>query len=687
MSEYLVRIGEWLYKKQIDISPATPVDNYQVKVELTTTNFDYSKAKANGEDIRFYDSVENELSYWIEEWNASGTSTIWVKVANSGTSTIYMWYGNSSASSASDGDATFEFFDDFEGTSLDTSKWDDSSAGSYSIADSAIGMTGDWNDKIIKTAKTDFAMPLIVELKIKASTTDTDIDLVVPFNWVPWASGGDSCRWDVDASEKLEIRIGGDYYIHGSGFPDTNWHRARAIFTSSEFKIWTDWDTEYSDSGSPTNTVGWLGVFADPEAGRTGYVDWYAVRKYTSPEPTTTVGDETICSCDDVVRFRCTKSISKVAEHAEIIIADPDGTYAGMYENGDTVEIIDDDTSTTLFKGEISSVKPASKGGVDLEIKARGYTALLQDIKNVIEDYTSTEVSAIVKDLIDKYYPTITYTNVETTTLTLDVHHIKGISLFQAIKTLADMVSYDFYVTTDMDLYFKEQKLTDSGQSIDVDEYVIEWEFPEVGRDVKNRIWVYGDTGIAAMVEDLESQDKYGLREMKITDTEITTEQGAEERAKAELNKLANPVQTCVIKTFGYETLNPGELVSLTISDLGIFDEKYAVIGIEYSFPEYITKIELAEHSKRLEDELAKMKDDIAALQARDEDDTATLIRIARFYESLSIADTHLKIEKLDIGDMFTVWHPDNGKVGLRYGKIGLSQGSGSWVTLVDEDV
>ena len=186
----------------------------------------------------------------------------------------------------------FEFFDDFEGTSLDTSKWDDSNAGSYSIVDSAIGMTGDWNNKVIKTVKTDFAMPLIVELRIRASATDGDIDIVVPFNWVPWAAGGDGCRWDWEGpngAEKLNIIIGGTSYIHGSGFPDTNWHRARATFTPSEFKIWADWDTEYSDSGTPTNTVGWLGLFADPEAGRTGYVDWYAVRKYTSPEPSVSV--------------------------------------------------------------------------------------------------------------------------------------------------------------------------------------------------------------------------------------------------------------------------------------------------------------------------------------------------------------------------------------------------------------
>ncbi|MHC1564990.1 MAG: DUF2341 domain-containing protein, partial [Candidatus Syntropharchaeales archaeon] len=417
MSEYLVRIGEWLYKKQIDISPATPVDDYQVKVELTTTNFDYSKAKANGEDIRFYDSVENELSYWIEEWNASGTSTIWVKVANSGTSTIYMWYGNSSASSASDKDAVFEFFDDMESGS---EKW------------TASGL---WHLTSKKYHSSDHSFWYGQE-----STNNYDTGA---------ANSGSlqSNAFTANQGAKLEL-----WYWREVEYGTEPGYDKTIIYDSTDGSSWNQiW---YKDSDNPSETAWtflsvnltenakYIKFYFDTVDDQTNnywgwFIDDVRIRKYTSPEPTTTVGDETICSCDDVVRFRCTKSISKVAEHAENIIADPDGTYAGMYENGDTVEIIDDDTSTTMFKGEISSVKPASKGGVDLEIKARGYTALLQDIKNVIEDYTSTEVSAIVKDLIDKYYPTITYTNVETTTLTLDAHNIKGISLFQAIKTLA----------------------------------------------------------------------------------------------------------------------------------------------------------------------------------------------------------------------------------------------------------
>ena len=104
----------WYYRSEITLSSATSVVNYQVKVELTSS-FNYSHAQTNGEDLRFADASDVLQDYWIEEWNASGTSTIWVEVATSGTSAFYMYYDNSGASAATDGDATFIFFDDFEG--------------------------------------------------------------------------------------------------------------------------------------------------------------------------------------------------------------------------------------------------------------------------------------------------------------------------------------------------------------------------------------------------------------------------------------------------------------------------------------------------------------------------------------------------------------------------------------------
>jgi len=104
----------WKYKKPITLNPVTPEADYQIRVRLTTSNFNYSNAQTDGDDVRFFDSNGNLLNYWIEVWDNTGTSTIWVKVTTSGTGTIYMYYGNPTATPESNGTNTFEFFDDFE---------------------------------------------------------------------------------------------------------------------------------------------------------------------------------------------------------------------------------------------------------------------------------------------------------------------------------------------------------------------------------------------------------------------------------------------------------------------------------------------------------------------------------------------------------------------------------------------
>ncbi|MBU1630643.1 MAG: hypothetical protein KKH49_02440, partial [Candidatus Omnitrophica bacterium] len=51
---------DWEYKRPIILSPSTPEEDFQIRVELNTTNFNYSNVYGtNGEDIRFTDSQGN----------------------------------------------------------------------------------------------------------------------------------------------------------------------------------------------------------------------------------------------------------------------------------------------------------------------------------------------------------------------------------------------------------------------------------------------------------------------------------------------------------------------------------------------------------------------------------------------------------------------------------------------------
>ena len=141
----------WKYKRSVEVdnsNNSNALSNYQVRVDLNSDNFDYSEANSDGSDIRFTDEDQQTLiDFWIEKWDSTGQSAIlWAEVPSvpaSSKKNIYMYYGNAGATSASNGDNTFLFFDDFDGTALDTNKWTEhylegSAGGSASVANSEL---------------------------------------------------------------------------------------------------------------------------------------------------------------------------------------------------------------------------------------------------------------------------------------------------------------------------------------------------------------------------------------------------------------------------------------------------------------------------------------------------------------------------------------------------------------------
>ena len=111
----------WSYRRPITISNtgSSNLTDYQVLVTLNTQSLISSgKMRNDCGDIRFTDSNGTTLlNYWLESGCNTTLTKIWVKVplipANS-TKTIYIYYGNPSATSLSNPDNTFIFFDDFE---------------------------------------------------------------------------------------------------------------------------------------------------------------------------------------------------------------------------------------------------------------------------------------------------------------------------------------------------------------------------------------------------------------------------------------------------------------------------------------------------------------------------------------------------------------------------------------------
>ena len=111
-------LAGWSYREPVNISSSSALTDYQVLVTVDTASLIFdNKMQLDGDDIRFTDSDGTTLlNYWIESGINTDTTKIWVNVSSVSTTgtTIYMYYGNLSASSVSNGAATFEFFDDFD---------------------------------------------------------------------------------------------------------------------------------------------------------------------------------------------------------------------------------------------------------------------------------------------------------------------------------------------------------------------------------------------------------------------------------------------------------------------------------------------------------------------------------------------------------------------------------------------
>ena len=114
--------ASWGYRKKVSFDNTTvnlgvtsvALTDFPVLIQLTSANFDFTKAKANGEDIRMVDADGvTLLPYEIEKWDsAAQTAYIWTRVpkidADSAVDGMYVYYGNAAASDSQSARNTWE---------------------------------------------------------------------------------------------------------------------------------------------------------------------------------------------------------------------------------------------------------------------------------------------------------------------------------------------------------------------------------------------------------------------------------------------------------------------------------------------------------------------------------------------------------------------------------------------------
>jgi prepilin-type N-terminal cleavage/methylation domain-containing protein len=232
-------------RKPITINSGSALTDYQVKL---TVAYD-TDMQADFDDLRFTTSDQTtQLNYWLESKTDSSTATIWVKIPSlaSGDNTIYMYYANASATTASNGDNTFVFFDDFENGNL--SKWSQYNP-SYpaSISTEWSSRAGTYSAKIVKPAAD-------TDCGITRTINESSVQVIV-----------DAKITSIGSGAGLYIRIPGGSQL-SSVTTVSNW---TVTWTATAPKVL--YLTSYQ----------WVG--ASP---MTGYYDCVRIKKYNNPEPT-----------------------------------------------------------------------------------------------------------------------------------------------------------------------------------------------------------------------------------------------------------------------------------------------------------------------------------------------------------------------------------------------------------------
>ncbi|MFH8038560.1 MAG: DUF2341 domain-containing protein [Candidatus Aenigmatarchaeota archaeon] len=249
-----------------------------------------AKARLDYGDIRFTDSDGTQLNYWQE---ADGK--FWVKVpfirARS-TKTIYLYYGNPNATSVSNGDNTFIFFDDFSTT--DTNKWPTRDthlrvSNGLLVGSSTVTESGLWYWISKSLSYGNFSIEVLQRTPNANGAEGTVLRAET--------SGGGYYTFNSEDSQRaFRLYRGTTQLASLTSQPTaTDWQILRFNFNGTMLEGYrgNSLKVSASDSTYKSFTLFRLGHLDGSTAySATTYIDWVRIRKYTSPEPTTSIGNE-----------------------------------------------------------------------------------------------------------------------------------------------------------------------------------------------------------------------------------------------------------------------------------------------------------------------------------------------------------------------------------------------------------
>lgn len=301
-------IGAIWYEITIDnTGNANTLTDYQVLLEISGDETFFEDCENNQVYLEFYDEDQTTLlKHWVEEWDITNhNAKIWIKVPSipgSATKTIYLKINPTRTEDLSNGEDTFDFFDDFdysEGDLDGVNGWQDcGNIDAHCNGDGTVTITSPPDYVKIVNSKEINLTDWIIEYKGKFPTSPTAYDDAGVVWRSDYLTSGSKdlafyYRRNEDRCELLRhTSMPGDggtdkNNIFADYTMDNNYHIYKIIYTSGnrQATVYID-DTQIHQHTFTDDPAGkHCGLYIHEHDATEFVFEWLRVRKYTSPEP------------------------------------------------------------------------------------------------------------------------------------------------------------------------------------------------------------------------------------------------------------------------------------------------------------------------------------------------------------------------------------------------------------------
>jgi uncharacterized delta-60 repeat protein len=280
------------------------ITNFQADFQAKVSVSYDADMQTDFDDIRFYDAASfTELPHWIESKTDGVSATVWVKTGSN--NTIFIYYGNPAATGISDGTLVFELFDDFAGTTINTSKWTEMDPNNSISQNNGLilnDVSDAWDKALISKQTITRAADKMIhsKLTIAADTAGNNhfmmgwefnqtananyTQLVHGFYWSNYTltayekGGNTSGTGSYTASTTYEMKIelkatGAKYYIKGGAYGSWTLVKETSTYNDATMRVAF---TQYSHQAT---------------------VQFIAVQKYAATDPSASAGAEESSAC------------------------------------------------------------------------------------------------------------------------------------------------------------------------------------------------------------------------------------------------------------------------------------------------------------------------------------------------------------------------------------------------------